>query len=323
MSNKFNEWQEQIQNANGVVRALGNLTSDVIDSLAEFGAFIPLAEIVVTIAVYSAAGLGEFYGLEVLAGLVFAQVAALYLAAHYRDTAMHPIGQGAIFLSVMVGAVNTATAVFMAMIHGEGAAWVSYVPAFSSGIAVLLMYTAKLFTAARVHSRKRLSAVAANELAELNRQGAAQRQEAGLLDDMQNTRLQMQADALKDLAADGRIRSIQRRAMYQTVVKGILDNYSIHPNSALGKELLHLAREAAHGGSVDVPQLDPEVWGDGSTNGSPSDNPIAAYDDLQALVDALVSERLTQERAAMVQSVHAETNGNGANFTNRPGGRTL
>ncbi len=263
---KLNDWQKQIQEANGVVRALGNLTSDIIDSVAEFGAFIPLAEIIVTVAVYSAAGLGEFYGIEVLAGLVFAQVAALYLAAHYRDTAMHPIGQGAIFLSVIVGAVNTATAVYMAMIHGQGAAWVGYVPAFSAGIAVLLMYTAKLFTSVRVHSRKRLTAVATNELAELNRKGDADRRQAALLDDMQNTRLQMQSDALNDLANDSRIRAIQRRAMYQTVVKGILDNYAIHPNSVLGKELLHLAREAAHGAADDTavsePELDPTVWRD-------------------------------------------------------------
>lgn len=260
--NKFNNWQNQIQNANGVVRAIGNLTSDVIDAFAEFGAFIPLAEIIVTVAVYSANGLGELYGIEVLAGLVFAQVAALYLTAHYRDTAMHWAGQAAIFASVLVGAVNTATAVYLAMVDTP-AVWVGLVPALSSGLAITFMYTAKLFTSERFHSRKRLAAEAANVLAELTRKGSADRRQAALLDDMQNTRLQMQADALNDLAADGRIRAIQRRAMYQTVVKGILDNYSIHPNSGLGKELLLLAREAAHGAAdagEDEPVLDPTVW---------------------------------------------------------------
>lgn len=49
--------------------------------------------------------------------------------------------------------------------------------------------------------------------------------------------------------------------------------------------------------------------------------PVTAYDDLQALVDDLVRERLAQERAA--QPVTPAPNGHGANFTNRPGGRTL
>lgn len=48
--------------------------------------------------------------------------------------------------------------------------------------------------------------------------------------------------------------------------------------------------------------------------------PVTAYDDLQALVDDLVRERLVQER---VHTAVPAANGNGANFTNRPGGRTL
>ncbi|MCL4872005.1 MAG: hypothetical protein KJ063_23845 [Anaerolineae bacterium] len=48
---------------------------------------------------------------------------------------------------------------------------------------------------------------------------------------------------------------------------------------------------------------------------------VTTFDDLQALVDALVSERLAEERAHT--AVPASPNGNGANFTNRPGGRTL
>lgn len=48
---------------------------------------------------------------------------------------------------------------------------------------------------------------------------------------------------------------------------------------------------------------------------------VTAYDDLQALVDDLVSERLEQERQHT--AVTPSANGHAENFTHRPGGRTL
>ncbi|MBX3055826.1 MAG: hypothetical protein KF770_05070 [Anaerolineae bacterium] len=53
--------------------------------------------------------------------------------------------------------------------------------------------------------------------------------------------------------------------------------------------------------------------------GSDGEPVTATYDDLQALVDDLVRERLAAERAA--QPVTPAPNGHGANFTHRPGGR--
>lgn len=250
-SGRFNNWSNQLSQVSDIAKQVGGVANTLIDSVAEFGAFIPLLEILVTIAAFYAAGLGEFFGIEVLVGLVFAQIGALYLTAHYRGIAMSGIGQAAIYLSVIVGAANTGLAVYLALNAHSAAglnplAW--QFPAFSAGLAVLFMYAAKIFTHEQVANRRRLQVESENEIAEITRARAAERATNTARSRMQQTRLNMESTALDDLANDARMQAIQKRAMYLTVVQDILTQYQIHPSTKLGKSLLGLADEAVNVG---------------------------------------------------------------------------
>lgn len=245
--NRFENWSQNLSQVSAVAKQVGAVANTLIDSIAEFGAFIPLLEIIVTIAAFYAAGLGAMFGVEVLVGLVFAQLAALYLTAHYRGVAMSGLGLASIFLSIIVGAANTGLAVFLALnAHSETGipqlAW--QFPAFSAALAVLFMYGAKMFTHEQVANRRRLAVEATNELAEIKRRHDAQTNMNTTRDNMLQTRADMEETAMNELANDPRMQAIQKRAMWITVVKDIMNQYDVRENSKLGKQLLGLADEA-------------------------------------------------------------------------------
>lgn len=261
------------QNANimsQVSRQVGEFIGTAVDSGAELGSFVPVIEIVVTIGSFIGAGLGATFGYEVLIGLVLAQIVALYLVAHYKSIAMSKIGQAAIYLAVIVGAINTALAVYLALTsHGDATAVNPIIwqfPAYSSGAAILFFYVAKLFTHEAVANRRRLRVESENEIAEIQRSQAAKRAMNTARDTMQQTRLEMEADAMEELANDERMKAIQKRAMYLTVVSDILSQYEINQNSKLGKQLLSLADEAVNGDrpQFDLSDLEPVLNGSGT-----------------------------------------------------------
>lgn len=250
-NSRFENWNQQLSQFNGFARQVGHAANTAIDSIAEFGAFIPLLEILVTIAAFYAAGLGELFGVEVLVGLVFAQIGALYLTAHYKGVAMSVTGQVAIYLSIFVGAANTGLAVYLALNAergGEMMALAWQFPAFSAGLAVLFMYVAKMFTHEQVAGRRRLQVESENEIAEISRARQAERAMNAARDQMLQTRLNMERKGLLELSKDERMQSIQKRAMYLTVVNDIMNQYDVKPASKLGKQLLGLADEAVNGG---------------------------------------------------------------------------
>lgn len=244
---RIEKLEQKVEQLNKLILSSGSLLSGTIDGLAEFGALIPLGEIIVTIGAFYGAGLGELYGVHVLMGLVFAQVAALYLTSHYRDTAMHEVGETAIFTSIIIGAINTGIAVYLALSAESGStlpAWLRFIPAFSSGGAVLLMYVAKYFTHERVSTRKQLKQQASNELKEMERVATAERNRANTLAKMQQTRLNMEASALERMAKNPQILEVQERAMWMTVVHEIMATYGINQRTKLGKQLIALADES-------------------------------------------------------------------------------
>lgn len=268
-SGRFNNWSNQLSQVSDIAKQIGGVANTVIDSMAEFGAFIPLLEIVVTIAAFWAAGLGEFFGVEVLIGLVFAQIGALYLTAHYRGVAMATMGQAAIYLAIVVGATNTGLAVYLALnahLAAGIAPWAWQFPAFSSGLAVLFIYVAKMFTHEQVANRQRLRVASEDEIAELRRAAAAERARNAARDGMLQARLDMEAAALGELVADERMQGIQKRAMYLTVVKDIMSQYEILPIHKLGKQLLSLADEAVSGEETAVNPAAGGVGGETAVN---------------------------------------------------------
>lgn len=283
---RIKEMEDKVNKTNSLVRTIGNLFSDVIDSLAELGSMIPLAEIMVTIMAFYGAGLGEVYGLEVLVGLVFAQIAALYLTAHYRDTAMTKLGDAAIFTSIFIGAANTGIAVYLALASAEEggtvARWVWYIPALSAGLSVLLMYVAKMFTHERASSRVHKRHESDAEMKELKREADASRKRAETLAEMQQVRLDMDADALNRLAQNPMIKQIQDQAMWMTLVADIMKQYNIRQNSKLGKELIALAQQGANGAEGEaLPEPDVSDLVDdflaqnqNRTNGQPTTNRV-------------------------------------------------
>lgn len=244
---RIKDMEKQVNKTNSLVRTIGVLFSDIIDSVAELGSMIPLAEIVVTIAVFYSAGLGEVYGIEVLIGLVFAQVAALYLTAHYRDTAMSRVGEAAIFTSIFVGAINTGIAVYLALAKAKGAPlsdWAWYVPALSSGFSVLLMYLSKMFTHERSSLRTRLRQESDLAMKEMKRHAKAESDREATLARMQQLRLDMDADSLERISKKDKIKKVQDRIMEDTLIGDIMKQYHIHPNSRLAKELAELISPA-------------------------------------------------------------------------------
>ena len=283
---RIKEMEDKVNKTNSLVRTIGNLFSDFIDSIAELGSMIPLGEIVVTIAAFYGAGLGEVYGLEVLMGLVFAQVAALYLTAHYKDTAMTKLGDGAIFTSIFLGAANTGIAVYLALntahTGGEVANWVWNVPAFSAGASVLLMYIAKMFTHERAHSRTLKRHESEAQMKELKREADAERKKAQTLADMKQMRLDMDADSLNRLAQNPMILQIQDQAMWMTLVADIMKQYGIRQNSKLGKQLIALAEQGANSAESDAlpePDINELVedflaQNQNQTNGQPTTNGV-------------------------------------------------
>jgi len=246
---KMDRLNENLKSGQQLVRMAAHVGSDTINTISEVVALLPLLEIVVTIGVFYGTEMGQRYGLEVIVGLVFSQMAALYLVNHYRDIAMHPIGQAAIYFGVILGAMNTMLVVYIAILGITLTNTLAIFPGVSAGIAILFYYTAKLFTHERVSIRLKLRIVAEVQIKNLKRRAAADDALATIKDGMQKTRLKMEETALTSLAQDSRIAAIQTRAMYTTLVKEIMDQYSIKPHSKLGKQLLGLVEEALHGAS--------------------------------------------------------------------------
>lgn len=238
----------------------GGFANSAMESGAQIFVTLPALELIVTISAFVASGLASQLGIEVLAGLVFAQACALYLVSHYRNIAMHPVGLAAIYAAIVTGAVNTGTAVWLALTVHDGVnvpPFAILLPAFSGGASVLYYYAAKMFTARQVANRRRLAVESTNELAEIRRAAEAQRNRDTTLETMQQTRLNMEETALLALANDPRMMEIQKRAMYLTVVNSILTQYTIQPQSKLGKQLLELADKAVNGGELDLTDLQP------------------------------------------------------------------
>lgn len=254
---RVNNWGNNASVMSQVSRQVGEFIGTAVDSGAELGSFVPVIEIIVTIGSFIGAGLGATFGYEVLIGLVLAQIVALYLVAHYKEIAMATLGQAAIYAAVIVGAINTALAIYLALTSHDGTAvnpaiW--QFPAYSSGAAILFFYIAKLFTHESVANRRRLRVESENEIAEIQRSQAAKRAMSAARDNMQQTRLTMEETAMEALAADPLMQKIQSKAMYLTMVQDIMTQYEIAPNSKLGKQLLSLAETAVN--SDDKPEFD-------------------------------------------------------------------
>lgn len=260
---RIKQIEKQMQDANKITSTFAGLIYSTIEALGEFGASIPLLEIIVTIFAYYRSGLGELFGLEVLAGLVFAQIAALFLTAHYKNTAMHELGEYAIFASVMVGAMNTGIAIFLALTlsHNDATAlpsWVVYFPAISSALAVLFIYTAKLYTMERVASRLKFRTEANAELREIERIANAHHKSAKNLDEMQNTQLTLQVETMNELAHDPLIKNAYKLIMRDQALQNVLKVFEVNHSTKLArllKEQIVKANEDAVGGEANVDTL--------------------------------------------------------------------
>lgn len=242
---RIQQLEKQMQDANRAASTVAGLIYNTIESLGEFGALIPIAEIVVTIFAYWRSGLGNLFGLEVLAGLVFAQVAALFLTAHYKNIALSIVGEAAVYTSILIGAANTGIAIYLALSLGHGAGEIAtmsrgilYFPAISSAAAVLAIYTAKMFTMQRVASRLKFRTESNAEVDELKRVAQAKKNTAINLDRMQNTQMKLQVATMTQLAKDPMIRNAYLLIMREQALKNVLQAFEVHPSTKIAK-LLH------------------------------------------------------------------------------------
>ena len=255
-NSRLQDWEKQFKQANKVTEAFAGLVSGTVESLGEFGALIPLGEIIVTIFAFSRSGMTAEFGIEVLIGLVFAQVAALFLTSHYKNIALADIGQAAVFTSILVGAINTGIAILLALANPASIPnGVLFFPAISSGIAVLCIYGAKMFTQERVTKRLILRQEADNEIAELKRTGTAQREKNSHLDSMQISQLKMQSDTMQQMAADDLIKQAYMLVMREQALKNVFVAFGVNGNSKVAKmlreQIVKANEEAIANGSID------------------------------------------------------------------------
>ena len=244
--NRIQEMEEKVNQTNSLVRTIGLLFSDAIDSIAELGSLIPIIELLVTAIAFYGAGLSEVYGFEVMLGLILAQFSALFLTAHYRNTAMHWIGDFAIYASIGLGAINTFIAVFLVLTNGSGNTvpfFVWVIPAVSAGLAVLWVYLAKMFTHERVSSRSKLKHEAKMARLEFDRQAKTDLERNNILDRMELAKLGMDEDALKTIVSTPFVQQIRVGAMLEQVIEEMLASSGISPTSARGKAYLKMAED--------------------------------------------------------------------------------
>ncbi len=240
---------------NGVVVGIAKTIGTLTGSLSEFGQLVPLLEIAVT------AGVFWRYGghLEVIMGVFFAQLVALFLVNHYANIAMTAAGQWSIYASILVGALNTGFAISYGLNGGGGLnGFMADFVGMTAAVSIVLSYVAKLGTHDAVARRTALKARGDAALAELKRKAKHEAAVNSNLDAMQLARLGLQSRATDELTTDPRMEAIQRRAMAGTFVNEILQSFSIAPQSKLGKELLAQAEKlAAVDGDIDLSDLQP------------------------------------------------------------------
>jgi hypothetical protein len=241
---RIQQLEEQMKDANRFTSTVAGLIYNAIESLGEFGALIPIAEIIVTIYAYWRSGLGELFGLEVLAGLVFAQVAALFLTAHYKNIALSQIGETAVYGSILIGAANTGIAIFLALSMGHGTVDVAnmprailYFPAISSAMAVLAIYTAKMFTMERVAARLKFRTESNADIQAIQRRANAQHSNATHLNTMQATQMKIQVETMTQLANDPMIKNAYTLIMREQALKNVLQAFDVHPSTKIAKLL--------------------------------------------------------------------------------------
>lgn len=256
MMARFDRMRYRLENTNTLVAGFANVISSLTDALGEFGALIPLGEIIVTIFAFSTGDMMELYGFKVLIGLVFAQIAALYLTAHYKNIALSAIGEASVFSSILVGAANTTLAIYLVLNAGLVPSWVLLFPALSSGLAVLFIYGAKMFTQERVSHRMILRQKADDEVRELKRVARATREKNTHLDSMQTSQLKLQADTMRQMSDDDLIKAGYALVMREQAVKTMLETFGVNPNTKVAKmlrEQVVRANEAALENGAVVP----------------------------------------------------------------------
>lgn len=233
---------EKLAAFNGVVVGIAKTIGTLTGSLSEFGQLVPLLEIAVTIGVFWRYG-GH---LEVIMGVFFAQLVALFLVNHYADVAMTTVGQWAIYASILVGALNTGFAISYGLNGGGGLnGFMADFVGMTASISVVLSYVAKLGTHEAVARRTALKARGDAALAEIKRKASHEAALNANRDAMQLARLNLQRTATDDLTSDPRMEGIQRRAMAGTFVNEILASFQIDSRSKLGKELIGEAAKIA------------------------------------------------------------------------------
>lgn len=241
-SKDLNFGSEKLEAFNSVVIGIAKTVGTLTGSFSEFGQLVPLLEILVT------AGVFWRYGghLEVIMGVFFAQLVALFLVNHYASVAMTTLGQLAIFASIFVGAINTGFAISYGLNGGGGLnGFMADFVGMTAAVSIVLSYTAKMTTFEAVAKRTALKTRGDAALAELKRKAKHEAAVNGNRDAMQLARLKLQSKATDDLTNDSRMEAIQRRAMAGTFVKEILDAYGIAPQSKLGKDLTEEAARLA------------------------------------------------------------------------------
>lgn len=265
--NEHDFGNERLTAFNGVVVGIARTVGTLTGSLSEFGQLVPLLEIAVT------AGVFWRYGghLEVIMGVFFAQLVALFLVNHYANIAMTAAGQWSIYASILVGAINTGFAISYGLNGGGGlGGFMADFVGMTAAVSIVLSYVAKLFTHDAVARRTALKARGDAALAEIKRKAKHEGAVNVARDTMQTARLGLETAAMERLANDPTMQTIQTKATYLTLVSDIMQQYQIAPQSKLGKQLLELAETAVTAGggdAVDAAGLPPIAAANGHSNG--------------------------------------------------------
>lgn len=197
-----------------------------------------------------------FESLEITLMLISAEFLAIYTSAKYKHVSLTDAGENARAFMPYVGAFNALYAAVLTIAEHQNITihpYFVFAPVLSSGIGLAAYFIVKNNQLATVIEKAVLKSKGAAKVKEVDQQSAALLAKQASHNAMIQSRLTLQENAYSQLTKDRRIMELQKRAVYVTFVREMMTAAGIHPNSKEGKEILEIARKAAHGETAAQP----------------------------------------------------------------------
>lgn len=246
------ELPEWVTYSHNLIDALGDLIDITIKGFTMLLGSVPTVLMILSglafVHTFGASG-----NWEILLGLVAAEAIALYISHKFEHTPLTDFGDMARNAVPYFGMFNTLFSFSLVLVGKDFYPQAAlFLPLAFSGFALTCYFIVYNQQYSTVLEKKILRAKGENRLQATEQRGRAELAKQASRDAMVQSRLELQQTAYSELAKDGRIMELQKRAVYVTFVKEMMTAAGIHPNSKEGKEILEIARQAAKGETAPV-----------------------------------------------------------------------